>query len=43
MDTKRNCCGRDRMVDRFTTTVPMQSVPITTYVLSSNPTHGEVY
>jgi len=29
--------GRDRML------VPMQSVHITTNVLSSNPAHGEVY
>ena len=35
--------GRDRMVDGFTTTVPMQSVPITTDVVSSNLVHGEVY
>ena len=28
-------CGRDRMV--------VQSVPITTKVVSSNPVHGEVY
>jgi hypothetical protein len=35
-------CGRDCMVVRFTTTY-MQSVPITTKVVSSNPTHGKVY
>ena len=35
--------GRDHMVVGFTTTLPMQSVPITTYAVSSNPTHGEVY
>ena len=29
--------GRDRMA------LPVQSVPITTEVLSSNPIHGEVY
>ena len=29
--------GRDRMV------LPVQSVPITTKTLSSNPVHGEVY
>ena len=32
--------GRDRMVVGFTT---VQSVPITTYVVSSNPVHGELY
>ena len=32
---------RGRMVVGFTTTV--QSVPITTKILSSNHTHGEVY
>jgi hypothetical protein len=31
------------MVVRFTTTVPVQSVPITTKGVISNPTHGEVY
>ena len=42
-----NCCwghcGRDHdhMVVAFTTMIPMQSVPITTNVVSSN--HGEVY
>jgi hypothetical protein len=35
--------GRDRMVVEFTTTVPVQSVPITTKVVSLNPVHGEVY
>ena len=34
--------GRDRMVVGFTTTF-MQSVPITTEVVSSNPFHGEMY
>jgi hypothetical protein len=33
--------GRDRMVVGFSTTV--QSVPITTNVVSSNPVHGRVY
>ena len=33
--------GRDRMVVRFTST--LQSVPITTIVVSSNPVHGEPY
>ena len=32
---------RDVMVIGFTT--PVQSVPITTNVVSSNPVHGEVY
>jgi len=32
---------RDVMVMGFTT--PLQSVPITTNVVSSNPVHGEVY
>ena len=34
--------GRDRMVVGFTT-IPMQSVPIITDVLSSNLDQGEVY
>jgi len=37
--------GRDRMVVEFTTTfvhVPMQSVPISTNVIISNPAHDEV-
>ena len=33
---------RDCMVVRLTTTC-IQSVPITTYFVSSNPAHGEVY
>jgi hypothetical protein len=34
----------DRMVVGFTTTfLPVQSVPITTKVVSTNPVHGEVY
>jgi hypothetical protein len=32
--------GSDRMVDLK---LPMQSVPITTKVVSSNPVHGKVY
>ena len=35
--------GRDRMVVGFTTTYCMQSVSITTEVVSLNPAHGEVY
>ena len=35
--------GCDRMVVGFTTTCGMQSVPITTKVVSSNPVHCEVY
>ena len=34
-------CGRDRMVVGFQ--LPLQSVPITTNVVSSNPAHGMVY
>ena len=34
--------GGDHIVVRFTITY-MQSVPITTKVVSSNPVHGEVY
>ena len=34
-------CGRDRMV--LDLQLPVQSVPITTKVVSSNPTHGKVY
>jgi len=34
---------RDRMVLGFTTTYAKKSVPITSNVGSSNPTHGEVY
>jgi hypothetical protein len=36
--------GCDRLVVGLTTTfVPVQSVPMTTKVVSSNPVHGEVY
>ena len=36
--------GHDRMVVGFTTTyIYIQSVPITTNVVNSNPVHGEVY
>jgi hypothetical protein len=34
--------GRDRMVAGFTT-IPMQSVHITTNIASSNPSHGDEY
>jgi hypothetical protein len=34
-------CGRDHMVVGFK--LPMQSVPITTNIVSLNPAHGEVY
>ena len=37
----RGRCGRDRMVVVFT--MPMQSVPITTKVVSSNHAQGEVH
>jgi hypothetical protein len=38
----RGRLGRDRMVVGFTTTnVPVQSVPIPTKVVSSNPVHGD--
>ena len=36
---RRDRCGHDLMVVGFT----VQSVPITTKVVSSNPVHGEVY
>jgi hypothetical protein len=36
---RRDRCGHDLMVVGFT----VQSVPITTQVVSSNPVHGEVY
>ena len=41
----RGRCGRDHMIVGFTTTfvVHVQSVPITTKVVSSNSVHGEVY
>ena len=39
--TRRNLHGRGRMVDGFK--LPMQSVPITTNIVSSNRVHGEVY
>ena len=39
---KRGRRGRDRMVVGFTTTF-MQSVPITTKIVRSNPFHGEMY
>jgi hypothetical protein len=34
--------GRDYRVVGLTTTVPMQSVPITSDVVSSIPAHGKV-
>ena len=34
---------RNRMVVEFTITMYMQSVPITTNVVSLNPAHGQVY
>jgi hypothetical protein len=37
----RGCYGRDRMFVGFT--LPVQSVPITTKVVSLTPVHGEVY
>ena len=37
----RGCHGRDRMFVGFT--LPVQSVPITTKVVSLTPVHGEVY
>ena len=37
----RGCRGRDRMIVGFQ--LPVQLVPITTKVVSSNPVHGEVY
>ena len=39
--TVRGRLGRDRMV--LDLLLPMQSLPITTDVVSSNPVHGEVY
>ena len=39
--TRRNLHGRGRMVVGFK--LPMQSVPITTNIVSSNRVHGEVY
>jgi hypothetical protein len=39
---KRSCRGRDRMVVGFTTTY-IQSVLITTKVVSSDPAQGGVY
>ena len=35
----RGCYGRDDMDLQLT----VQSIPITTYVVSSNPAHGQVY
>jgi len=40
--SRRDCRGRDRMVGGFTY-LPMQSVSITTDVVSSNLDQGEVY
>jgi hypothetical protein len=31
------------LIENYITQQPMQSVPITTNVVSSNPAHGEVY
>jgi hypothetical protein len=39
--TVRGCLGRDRIV--LDLLLPMQSLPITTNVVSSNPVHDEVY
>jgi hypothetical protein len=40
----RGCRGCDCMVVAFITTyATMQSVPITTNIVSSNPVHSEVY
>ena len=36
---KRGRCGRDGMDLQL----PVQSIPITTYIVSSNPAHGQVY
>jgi hypothetical protein len=41
MDFIRGCHGRDRMIVGLQ--LSMQSVPITTNVVSSNPIHVEVY
>ena len=40
---KRDSYGCDRMVVRFTTTLPVHSVPITTKVVSWNHADGKVY
>ena len=40
---ERSRRGYDRMIVGFTTTVPMQFVPITTVIVSSNLNQGEVY
>ena len=40
--TYRDCCV-DRMVVGFTSQLPVQSMPITSKVVSSNPAHDEVY
>ena len=40
LKTNRGRPGRDRMVDLQ---LYIQSVPITTKVVSSNPAHGEVH
>ena len=37
----RQC--HDRMVVEFTIQLPVQSVPITTKVVSLNPAHGKMY
>ena len=39
--TIRDHCGRDHMVVGLQ--LPVQSMPITTKVVSSNPDHGKVY
>jgi hypothetical protein len=39
---QRSSCGRDRMVVGFTTLQNVQTVPITTTVVSSNNSHGKV-
>ena len=41
--SKRGCRGRDRMVVGFTSTYAINSMPITTDVVSSNLDQDEVY
>ena len=41
--TTRGSCGRDHMVVKLDLQLPVQSIPIATEIVSSNPVHGDVY
>jgi hypothetical protein len=41
--TTRGSRGRDHMVVKLDLQLPVQSIPIATEIVSSNPVHGDVY